>query len=62
MSDPTAAYLLKQIKILRRIGDAAHRRDADRWERIIREHAQPEEATVVDFATSTTPEPQSAQD
>lgn len=58
--DKTADFFLSQIGFLRRTGDFEHRRDAARWERIIREHAQPEEpGLVVNFATAR--EPKSAQ-
>lgn len=50
--DKTADFLLRQIRLLRRVGDAAHRRDADRWEMVVRSHAQPEQEQVaVSFAT-----------
>lgn len=51
--DRTADFLLGQIKLLRRIGDHEHRRDADRWETLIRAHAIPEETgpIAVNFAT-----------
>ena len=51
-NDKTADFLLNQIKFLRRVGDHEHKRDADRWERIIRQHAQAEaEPMAVNFAT-----------
>jgi hypothetical protein len=56
--DKTADFLIANLRFARRVGDHEHRRDADRWERIIREHAQPEEAMAVNFATSApTPQP-----
>jgi hypothetical protein len=59
--DLTADFLLGRIKLLRRVGDAPHRRDADRWEKIIRAHAAPEHqpGEVVNFATGR-PEPAGA--
>jgi hypothetical protein len=50
-NDKTADFLISQIKFLRRVGDHEHKRDADRWERIIREHAQAEVEMAVNFAT-----------
>lgn len=56
--DKTADFLLGSIKTLRKLGDFEHRRDADRWEQIIRQHAVPEPVpAAVSFATEVKPAP-----
>jgi hypothetical protein len=54
--DKTADFLLRQLPLLRRMGDYEHKRDADRWEQIIRQHAVPEpQPMAVNFATTAEP-------
>lgn len=47
--DKTADFLLRQIRFLRRVGDQEHKRDAARWEEVVRKNAHPEPS--VNFAT-----------
>lgn len=53
--DQTADFLLERLRLLRRLGSPEQKRDAERWEQIVRRHAQPENlGQVVNFATPTT--------
>ena len=55
--DKSADFLIRQLRLLRRIGDREHKRDAARWEEIVRRHAIPEqEPQAVNFATAVAPE------
>jgi hypothetical protein len=58
----TANFLLRQVRFLRRVGSAEQKRDADRWEDIIKRHAEPEQAepSAVNFATAQKPAEQAA--
>lgn len=40
--DRTADFLIANLAFARRVGDHEHKRDADKWEKIIRKHATPE--------------------
>ncbi|PAW75140.1 MAG: hypothetical protein B9S38_02320 [Verrucomicrobiia bacterium Tous-C4TDCM] len=58
--DTTADFLLERLRLLRRLGSPEQKRDVERWEQIVRSHAQAENlGQVVNFATPT-PAPQPA--
>lgn len=57
--DKTADFLLRQIRLLKRVGEREHKRDADRWEQLVRDNAQPEtEDQAVSFATARLAKPE----
>lgn len=52
--DPTADFLLRQLKFLSRVGSPEQRTQVQKWETVVRTHAEPvaEDAVLaVNFAT-----------
>jgi hypothetical protein len=51
--DESADYLLRHVRLLRRIGSPRQKEDAARWETLILTHALPiDEPLAVNFATA----------
>ena len=54
-ADPTADILLRQIRLIKRIGSPAQKAAAPRWEFIIHQAADAPESQAVNFATADKP-------
>ena len=54
--DETADFLLRQLRFLRRVGTPNQKRDATKWETIVRTHAEPADVEMAaSFATRHQP-------
>lgn len=55
--DPTADFLIRQIRLLKRVGSPQQKASAPKWEQLVMEHAEPMAAPhAVNFATAETAE------
>ena len=54
-ADPIADTLMRQIRLIKRIGTPDQKAAAPRWENLIRSAAETDERMAVNFATASSP-------
>jgi hypothetical protein len=59
-ADPIADTLMRQIRLIKRIGTPDQKAAAPRWENLIRSAAETDEPMAVNFATTAAPQTQEA--